>query len=170
MLLVSDECFVLDLNTYCIILRYSVPWDNWLGFIFRYAHVNLCTTEYWPILWTRFNFLMWVTISLRQYRLFIYCFRQKSVHLSLLRIFLPLIQLLLRQNGLVKTSNDPKFDYSWELHNHTFKGLENRDHIEGSPYLHDIVAYGWTLSSHENKLLRLLLSELWGRKYAQSAW
>ena len=39
------------------------------------------------------------------------CFRQKSVYLSLPKIFLPLIQLLLLQNGLVKTSSGPKFDY-----------------------------------------------------------
>ena len=98
------------------------------------------------------------------------CFRQKSVYLMLPKIVLPLIQLLLRQYGLVKTSGGPKFDYSWQLHSHTFKGLGNSDHIKSSSYLQDIFAYVWTLSSHENQLLRLLLSELWGLWYAQSAW
>ena len=51
----------------------------------------------------------------------------------------------------------------------TFKGLGNQDHIEDSPYVQDILAYWLTLSSHENELLRLLLSELWGLLYAQSA-
>ena len=69
---------------------------------------------------------------------------------------------MLRQNGLVKTSSSQKFAYSWQLHGHTFKGLGNPDHIESSPYLQDILANKWTLSSHENELLRLLLSELWG--------
>ena len=85
-------------------------------------------------------------------------------------MFLPLIQLLLRQNGLVKTSSGPKFAYSWQLHSHTFKGLGNLDLIECLPYLQDILANGWTLSGHENELLGLLLSELWGLWYAQSAW
>ena len=52
------------------------------------------------------------------------------------------MQLLLRQNGLVKTSRDPKFAYSWQLHSHTFKGLGNQDHIESSPYLQDMLANG----------------------------
>ena len=34
--------------------------------------------------------------------------------------------------------------------------------IESSPYLQDILAYERILSSHENKLLRLFLSEFWG--------
>ena len=55
--LVSDGCFVLNLIPYCIILRYSAHFDNWLGFCFRYTHASLCTSEYWPNLWTRFNFL-----------------------------------------------------------------------------------------------------------------
>ena len=46
LLLVSDGCVVLNLIPYCIILRYSAPLDNYLGFIFRYTHTNLCTSEY----------------------------------------------------------------------------------------------------------------------------
>ena len=53
-----------------------------------------------------------------------------------------------------------KFDYSWQLHSHTLKGLGNPDHIESSPYVQDMLAYEWILSSHDNELLRLLLSEL----------
>ena len=71
MLLVSDGWFVLNVFLYCIIVRYSAHLDNWSGFNFRYTHAILCTSEYWPNLWTRFNFLMWVTISLRRYQIFI---------------------------------------------------------------------------------------------------
>ena len=45
-------------------------------------------------------------------------------------MFLLLIQLLLRQYGSVKTSSGLEFDYSIQLHSHTFKGLGNLDHIE----------------------------------------
>ena len=76
-----------------------------------------------------------------------------SVHLSV-PVFLPLIQLLLRQYGPVKTSSGPKFDYSWQLHSHTLMGLGNPDQIT---YVQDILAYGWTLRSHKNEFLRLLL-------------
>ena len=31
---------MLNLTPYCIILRYSAPLDNLLGFIFRYTHTN----------------------------------------------------------------------------------------------------------------------------------
>ena len=160
--MVSGGCVVLNLNPYCIILRYSAPLDNWLGIIFRYTHAKLCTTEYWPNLWTHSNFFMWVIISLQRYRLFIIASDKSQFFYVCLNVFLPLIQLLLLQNGLVKTSRGPKFAYSWQLHSHTFKGLGNPNHIESSPYLQDILANGWTLSSHENELLRLLLFELWG--------
>ena len=45
LLLVSDGCFVLDLIPTCIIILYSAPLGNLLGFIFRYTHENLCTSE-----------------------------------------------------------------------------------------------------------------------------
>ena len=70
------------------------------------------------------------------------------------------MQLFKRQCGPVETSSGPKFDYSWQLHSHTFKGLGNRDHIETLPYVQEILNSGWTLSSHKNKFLRLLLSKL----------
>ena len=44
-----------------LFLRYSAPLDN-----SRYTHAK-CTSEYWPNLWTRFNVLMWVTISISDY-------------------------------------------------------------------------------------------------------
>ena len=66
-------------------------------------------------------------------------------------------------------SSGPKFDYSWQLHSHTFKGLGIRDHMETSPYIQDILTFGWTLRSLKYKLLRLFLSKLWGLLYAQSA-
>ena len=72
--------------------------------------------------------------------------------------------------GLVKISSGPKFDYSWQLHSHAFKGLGIRDHIETSPYIQDILTSVWTLCSHKYELLRLPLSKLWGILYAQSAW
>ena len=77
--------------------------------------------------------------------------------------------MLLWQWGLVKTSSGPKFDYSWQLHRHIFKGLENLNHIAISPYLQNILPYGWTLSSHKIETLRLFLSKLWRLQHAQSA-
>ena len=59
-LLVSDGCFVLKVIPYCINLRYS-PKVLFLDIYMRIL----------PNLWTRFNFFMWITISLRQYQLFI---------------------------------------------------------------------------------------------------
>ena len=52
------------------------------------------------------------------------------------------MQLLLPQYGPVKTSIDPKFDYSCQLHSKSFQGLGNPDHIENSSYLRDKLAYG----------------------------
>ena len=51
-----------------------------------------------------------------------------------------------------------KFDISGQLHSHTFMGLGNPDHIESLPYVQDILAYGCTLSSHKNELLRIVRS------------
>ena len=72
------------------------------------------------------------------------CFKQKSVHLSLDKRFLLLIQLLLGQDEPVKTSSVSKFDYSRQLQSHTFKGLGNPDHTECSPYeyVQNILTYG----------------------------
>ena len=44
--------------------------------------------------------------------------------------------------GPVKISSGPNFDYSWQLHSHSFKGLGIQDHIETSPYLQDILTSG----------------------------
>ena len=84
--------------------------DNVLFFL--YKHANMCTTDYWPNLWTRFNFLMWVTISLRRYRLFIIASGKSKFIRSLPKKIIPQIQLLLWQYGPVKTSSGPTFDYS----------------------------------------------------------
>ena len=98
------------------------------------------------------------------------CFRHKSAHLKLPKIFFTFKAAVLLKYGLVKISSGPKFNYSWQLHSHTFKGLGNRDHIETSQYIQEILTSVWTLYEHKNKLLRLLLSKLWGLFYAQSAW
>ena len=70
------------------------------------------------------------------------CFRQKSVHLSLAHIFLPLfntaVVMAVWAGQIFKCS---KFDYSRQLHSHKVKGLGNPDHIESSPYVQDMLAY-----------------------------
>ena len=55
-------------------------------------------------------------------------------------------------------SSGPTFDYGWQLHSNTYKGLGIRDQIETSPYTQDIWTSVWTLQSHKYELLRLLLS------------
>ena len=70
------------------------------------------------------------------------CFRQRSAHLRLSKIFFIFKAAVLLQFGAVKISSGPKFDYSWQLHSHTFKGLGIRDHIETSPYIQDILTFG----------------------------
>ena len=82
---------------------------------------------------------MWATISLRGYGLFIIASDKSQPILDCLKSFLTLKQLFLLQYGPTKTSSGPKFDYSWQLHSHTFKGLGFRDHIETSPYIQDIL-------------------------------
>ena len=86
-----------------------------------------------------FNFLMWATVSLRRYGLFIIVSDKSQLILECLKLFLPLKHLFLLQNEPVKISRGPKFDYSLQLHRHTFKGLGIRDHIETSSYIRDIL-------------------------------
>ena len=52
---------------------------DWVLIVDNYTHANLCTSEYWSYLRTRFTFLMWATFQ--------NCFRQKSVHLNYLQNF-----------------------------------------------------------------------------------
>ena len=146
--MVSERCFVLSLIPYWTILRYSALLENWLCFMFIHTHANLCTSKYWPILWASFEILMWINIALWRYRPFIIASDKSHFIFVCIKIVLTWIHLLLRQYGPVKTSSGPKFDYCWLLHSHTFKGLGNPIHIESSPYVQNILAYGWTLSRH----------------------
>ena len=85
---------------------------------------------------------MWATISLQRYRLFIIASDKSQLTTDCLKSFLILKQLFLLQYGPVKISSGPKFDYSWQLHSHTLKGLGIRGHIETSPYIQGILASG----------------------------
>ena len=68
------------------------------------------------------------------------CFRQKSVYLSLPKNSFTFNTAVVTAVWAGQTSRGPKFDYSRQLHSHTFKGLGNSDHIESSPYSQDIFA------------------------------
>ena len=92
-----------------------------------------------PNLRTRFNFLMWATISLRLYRLFITASDISQLILDCLKSFFTVKAMVLLLYGPVISSSGPNFDYSWQLHNHTFKGLGIRDDIETLPYLQNIL-------------------------------
>ena len=52
------------------ILHHFTIWCTF-GQLIVFLFLDLCTSEYWPILWTRFDFLKWIDITLRRYRLFI---------------------------------------------------------------------------------------------------
>ena len=67
------------------------------------------------------------------------CFRHKSNHLRLPKIFFTFKSAVLLKYMPVKISSGSKFDYGWQLHSHTFKGIGNGDHIETSQYIQDIL-------------------------------
>ena len=95
------------------------------------------------------------------------CFRQKSVHLHLPKAIFTFKTAVVM---VVRAGHNFKWSSCWQLHRHTLKGIENPNHMEKSPYLQNILAIGWTLSSHKNEMMRLLLSKLWCLQHAQSAW
>ena len=82
---------------------------------------------------------MRATIRYQPYRLFVIASNISHLILDCLNSFLPLKQLFLLLYGPVKISSGQKFDYSWQLHGRTFKGLGIRDQIETSPYIQDIL-------------------------------
>ena len=89
---------------------------------------------------------MWVAISLQRYRLFII----DSDKSQFIKVCLKILCTF--KTSVVKAE--------WAGQSNTFKGQGNQNYIENSPYFQDILAYICTLSSHENELLRLLLSEV----------
>ena len=70
------------------------------------------------------------------------CLRQKSTHLRLPKIVFTFKAAVFTAVWAGQNFKGPKFDYSWQLHCHTFKGLGIRDHIETSPYIQDILTSG----------------------------
>ena len=70
------------------------------------------------------------------------CFRQKSAYLGLPKTKFTLDTVVVTAVCAGQNFKRTKFDYSWQLHSHIFKGLENSNHIESSPYLQNILAYG----------------------------
>ena len=76
-------------------------------------------------------------------------YRQKSVHLSLPKNIFTFNTAVVTAEWPSQKFKWSKTDYSWQLPSHTFKCLGNPEHIESSPYLQDMLAYEWTLSSRE---------------------